>query len=238
MSTSCKKDDNTGDLEGNVYYTSHTPVSNAQVSLPSKGTVSTDESGYFIFSNIPSGEYTLSISYQNQIVYSKSVIIVSGNTKSMDIIIQTSSDDNYSNITGEWSLSTRSDFSNDSFTGSLYADLSLTQTNELLEGYSQDVYKVTGTFNNLDWLIQRKGVGTGYVLESASGSIINGGININTFSHNIEFDLASSNIHIRGTAPLYKTMFGDITVKIDMTAVYGTDDGVITLTGMWDAVRN
>lgn len=233
---SCEED--TGKLEGNVYSTSNTPVSNAEVSLPPYGFVATDESGYFLFSKILSGEYTLSVSYQSQIVYSKSVTIESGETKSMDIIIQTSLDDNnYYNITGNWTLLTRSDFSNATFTGQLFADLSLTQMNELFEGYSKDVYKVMGTFKNFGWLIQRKSDGTGYPFQNGSGSILNGGININNPSHNIEFSLASSNFHLHGVTPDYKTIWGDITVKIDMTSVYGANDGIITLTGMWDAVR-
>ena len=142
----------------------------------------------------------------------------------------------YDNLTGEWIL-TNTIFSNDNYTGSLSADINLTQTNGLLEGYTQDVYKIIGTFTELVWLIQRKSDFTNYLSPIGSGNIINGGINISIQSHNLEFDLASSNFHFRGVSPLFNTMTGDLTIKIDMTTLYGVPDGIITLTGTWKASR-
>jgi|ERR1035437_129925 hypothetical protein len=142
----------------------------------------------------------------------------------------------YANLTGEWILTTTS-FSNDNYTGSLSANVNLTQTNGLLEGYTQDVYKIIGTFTDLVWLIQRKSDFTNYLSPHGSGNIINAGVNITIQSHNLEFDLASSNFHFRGVSPLYDNMTGDLTVKMDMTALYGLSDGIITLTGTWEANR-
>ncbi len=145
----------------------------------------------------------------------------------------------YNNVTGLWDLSTRTDFSNNDFTASLSLNpLNLTQTNELLPGYS-DVYRLTGIFSGMYLTLQRKSNGTLYpVYNNASGSITNGGINTSMTSHNLSFYLGSSlNYYVRGVAPGYLEMWGDITVTIDMTSVFGTSDGVITLTGMWDANR-
>jgi hypothetical protein len=141
----------------------------------------------------------------------------------------------YNNVTGSWNFSSSS-LSNDKFSGGLSANLNLTQTTQLLPGYST-VYKITGNFNELGWLFQRKSNGEGYIFEHGSGSIINGGINTDISGHNLEFDLASTNFHVRGVAPAYESMWGDITMTINMTAVYGTSDGTITLTGNWNASR-
>jgi len=145
----------------------------------------------------------------------------------------------YSSLTGLWDLSVREGFGNDTFRGSLsVSDLSIIQTNQLKEGYSSDVYRLIGSFSGFNLVFQRRSNGTLYPLyQNASGSIINGGVNINIASHNLEFDLATTNYHLRGVSPDYKSMWGDITVKIDMTSLYRTNDGIITLTGMWDAVR-
>jgi hypothetical protein len=142
----------------------------------------------------------------------------------------------YNNLNGEWTLSTTS-FSNINFTATLSANLSLTQTNELLTGYTQDVYKIAGTFNNVECHIQRKSNLENYLYPYGSGNIVNAGVNITIQSHNLEFDLASSNFHFNGVSTLFDTMTGDLSVKINMTTIFGTADGVITLTGMWTANR-
>jgi hypothetical protein len=152
------------------------------------------------------------------------------------ILSFTTSSPSYNNLTGEWILSTTS-FSNNNFTATLSANLNLTQTSELFPGYTQDVYKISGTFSSLVWLIQRKSNGTNYGTPQLSGNIINAAVNITIQSHNLEFDLASSDFHFKGISTLFDTMTGDLTVKINMTTFYGTNDGVITLTGMWEANR-
>lgn len=144
----------------------------------------------------------------------------------------------YNNITGTWDLSTRSDFGNDNFKVSVDVNyLNLTQTNELAPGYTKDVYKITGNFSDFGWLIQRKSDGTLYPLQNAYGNIINGRINATMTSHNLEFYLGSQNFRLRGVAPGYEKMWGDIMFKVNMTSIYGTSDGIITLTGMWDGER-
>jgi hypothetical protein len=146
----------------------------------------------------------------------------------------------YSSITGAWSVSTRTDFGNDNFTAYLSINtLNLTQTNQLFPGFTHDVYRVTGNFSGFTLALQRKSDGTLYpVYWDASGSISNGGINTAMASHNLEFYLGSStNYRLRGVAPAYQSMWGDVTVTINMTDVFRTSDGIVTVTGMWDGAR-
>lgn len=143
----------------------------------------------------------------------------------------------YNSITGNWIIDTRDDFSYGSYSGSLYANLQLTQTTNLLyPGVSDDVYMVTGSFSGMS-LALNDGEILYAVFGNASGTIANGGININIYSHNLEFDLGNSNFHFQGVSPTWSDMFGDVSVTINMTTLFGTDDGTITLTGMWDGTR-
>lgn len=158
----------------------------------------------------------------------------SSNSNSINIVVMPQ----FSSVTGVWELETRSGFGNNEFTASMSVnELNLTQTNQLAPGYTSDVYTVTGNFSGFGWLIQRKSDGTLYPLQNASGSIVDGSINASTTSHNLQFHLGSQNYVIRGVAPAYASMSGDVTLTINMTNLYGTSDGTITLTGMWDASR-
>ncbi len=146
----------------------------------------------------------------------------------------------YNNITGNWDLSTETDFSNNAFTASLTIDmLSLTQTNDLLIPGSSDVYIFTGTFSGMYLSLQRKSDGTFYsVHNNVSGNLFDGGINTGVTSHILSFHLGSSSgYYLRGTAHGYLDMSGDISATVDMTSIFGTSDGVITLTGDWTAIR-
>lgn len=143
----------------------------------------------------------------------------------------------YSNVTGSWQLNTQSGFGNNEFTATMSVSLDLTQTGQPVSGYGSDVRALTGSFSGLSWIIQRKSDGTIYPLENAQGTIVNGAINTLQTSHNLQFDLANQNWSLQGVAPAYESMYGNIALAIDMTNLYGTNDGVITLTGMWDANR-
>lgn len=145
----------------------------------------------------------------------------------------------YTTVTGNWALAVDT-LSNSSFRGSLSATLSLTQTTSLAPGYTSDVFAITGTFNQLSLLFQRTSNGTAYVICTAncSGNILNGAINTTLAGHNLEFDLNGSNFHLLGVSPDYTTMWGSIAVTLDMTALFGTGDGTITLTGAWNATRH
>lgn len=148
----------------------------------------------------------------------------------------------YNSITGLWKFKTRSDFSSSAFTGPLSMEsLNLTQTSQIKEGYSQssNVYKVTGNFSGLQWALQRKSNGILYpVFLSVSGSISNGGINTGVSAHNLAFYLGTGeDFSVRGVTSDYKSMWGDITARIDMTQLFRTSDGIVTLNGMWDATR-
>ncbi len=156
------------------------------------------------------------------------------NNNSINIVVTPQ----YSSVTGVWRLETRSGFGNDEFTAGMSVNgLNLNQTNQLAPGYSSNVYIINGSFTEFGWLIQRKSDGETYLLQNASGSIAEGAINANMTSHNLQFYLASKNFFIKGVAPGYASMWGDVTLSINMTNIYGTNDGTITLTGMWDANR-
>ena len=143
-----------------------------------------------------------------------------------------------SSLTGAWDLTTRTGFGNNEFTADMYvSSLNLTQTTQLTPGYSSDVYELSGNFSGFGWLIRRNSDGHLYALQNASGSILGGAINTSLSSHNLEFYLGSQDFVIRGVAPEYASMWGDVTLSINMTTGYGVPDGVITLTGMWDATR-
>ena len=144
----------------------------------------------------------------------------------------------YTDVTGDWDFETRDDFDNYDFTASLHINhLFLTQTNELL--YS-DVYRLTGTISGMYFLLQRKSDGALYIVFNNASSIISdGAINTNMISHNLSFYIAgSSDFSVTGVAPGYLDMWGEITVNLDMTTLFGTSDGDITLTGFWDGTRN
>jgi hypothetical protein len=146
----------------------------------------------------------------------------------------------YSSLTGTWTLLARPDLSNNAFNGFLsVSTLSLTQMTDLAPGYSQDVYRLVGTFSGFTLTVQRKSDATLYPLfQNVSGNITNGAVNSSMTSHNLGFYLGtSSNYYLRGVAVGYDPMYGDITVKVDMTTLFHTSDGVITLTGTWDASR-
>jgi len=144
----------------------------------------------------------------------------------------------YTSVTGSWNFETRSDFGNSDFTASLRINnLSLTQTNEVL--YT-NVNRLTGTISGMFLTLQRKSDGALYsVFNNATSGISNGAINTSLTSHNLSFYIAgSSDFSVQGVASGYLDMFGDVTIKLNMTALFGTADGNITLTGYWDGTRN
>ncbi len=145
----------------------------------------------------------------------------------------------YSSVSGGWKISEKDDFGNSEFKGYLSIEnLNLTQTNQLKSGYS-DVYRLTGDFGGFTLGLQRKSSGTTYlVFQNASGNIFDGGINTSPGSHNLEFYLGNSgDYRLRGVAPGYESMWGDLRVKVDMGNIFRTSDGVVTLTGGWDSKR-
>jgi hypothetical protein len=116
--------------------------------------------------------------------------------------------------------------------------LNLTQTGNLAPGYSSDVYLITGTVSSYTFTIQRKSDGTLYpAFQNANASVVNAAINATLAAHNLQFDLGNPNFHFTGVAPAYASMFGDITITVNMTTLFGTADGVITLTGQFDGGR-
>jgi hypothetical protein len=145
----------------------------------------------------------------------------------------------YNNLSGEWGISSKNNFGNNDFTSSLSVNsLNITQRNNLAPGYSQDVYELVGNFTGFTWSMQRKSNGQLYlVYQNASGNIIGGGININHPSKLIEFYLGSQNYRVRGVAPGYESMWGDLYLTINMNSVFGESDGTIVLTGDWEGER-
>ena len=147
-----------------------------------------------------------------------------------------SSEDNppsqkYTTITGTWDFSTQSNFSNSNFTGSLSANLNLTQTKENL---NPSTYKVDGTFSNFGFACQKKSNGMFYLLaQGGSGNIVNGGINPNDGPYRVAFYLGSEKFYVRGVTSDYKSMSGDITAK----AYLSPSEGNVTMTGTWKATR-
>lgn len=155
-----------------------------------------------------------------------------GNIKSFKVLA------NYSSISGDWIFQTRDDFENTAFTASMQINhLNLTQTSS---SNTSDVDQLTGTISGMHFSLQRRSDGTIYsVFNNASSHISNGGINNTMTGHNLSFNIGgSSDFVIQGVAPGYITMWGDVWIRLDMNTLFGSGDGVITLTGFWDGTRN
>ncbi len=174
----------------------------------------------------PGGNYYFRIAASNEVGLNK------GSIRSFNTTIS------YNSVTSDWDFETRTDFGNSDFTASFHINhLWLTQTNELL---NTDIYRLTGTISGMYFTLQRKSDGMLYsVFNNATSSISEGAINSSLTSHNLSFYIAgSSDFSVRGVAPGYLDMWGDITINLDMTTLFGTSDGDITLTGYWDGTRN
>lgn len=140
----------------------------------------------------------------------------------------------YNNVTGLWRLKTGDDFGNSLFIGSFSANLNLSQSTQLKEGYTKDIYKVNGSFTDLTIGLQKKSNGNLYLIaQNGYGNILEGGINVDVINKLISFNIGTSDFRVTGVAPGYNPMWGDITARLNL----GPADGIVTVTGTWDATR-
>jgi hypothetical protein len=235
-----KNEINYGTVEGNVYSMDNEPIANLELKLSNIASTETDNLGYFIFENILPGNYTISVYYELKEVYSKDIEIAQGETINMNVYVDLSSNsNNFTDVTGSWYFSS-SDLSNDDFIANLSFDIDMIQTTIPYQGSSNSVV-VTGSFSDFSWMLQRKSDNSLYIYPSMYGEIVDGGINTAIPSHNFDFCMGEQYASIwlwnRGVTSNFESIWGNITLKLDLADLYGLEDGVVTLEGTWDMER-